>query len=116
MDKYIHDGSSQTLPRRVCTFLQLKPPTLRASADELEHAAAAALLAAFWQARTSCELLSCVVFDAATGTLLPWDVADAVTGALRFAAGVLVLLYAPCASHRCPAMTQRHLVPLALHI
>ena len=64
----------------LCAFLQLKPPTLPASADELELAAAAALfnLAAFWRARIFClyactnagvsapdELLSCVVFDAA---------------------------------------------------
>ena len=68
----------QTLVHRVCAFLQLQPPTLPASADELELAAAAALLAAFWRARTFClyaftnagvgapdELLSCVVFDAA---------------------------------------------------
>ena len=75
----------QTLAHRVCAFLQLDPPTLPASADELELAAAAALLAAFlaafWRARIFClyaftnagttgvgapdELLSCVVFDAA---------------------------------------------------
>ena len=165
----------QTLAHRVCAFLQLDPPTLPASADELELAAAAALLAAFWWARTFClyaftnagvgapdELLSCVVFDAAgvaetllrttwprddaeacvmpvlhddaacaagdamliiavftddaaraageamsnvavsrddaacaAGTLLPWDGADALTEALRFAAGVLLLLDAP---------------------
>ena len=174
----------QTLAHRVCAFLQLDPPTLPASADELELAAAAALLAAFWQARTSCELLSCVVFDAAgvAETLLrttwPRDDAEACVMPVLHddaacAAGDAMLIIAvftddaartageamssvavsprrcclrrwhatalgwcrcadrslafcswgvitagrpPCASHRCPAMTQRHLVPLALHI
>ena len=84
----------QTLTRRVCTFLQLKPPTLRASADELEHAAAAALLAAFWRARTFCLY---ALTNAGVGaptlragvaeTLMPRDDAEAPTDDAARAAG-----------------------------